>query len=169
MRDEKKYIVEEVSRHLGKSPYVFLTDYQRVNVTEIAELRKSLSQVGAEFHVVKNSALIHAATERNLPNLGEVTGPTAIIIGGKNPSEVAKILIKFHKEKDEKCAVKLGVLGDKVMSNAEVRELSKLPGLEVLRAQFLGLLNTPAQQMVRVLVATPEGLLNVLNAKSKQS
>lgn len=169
MREEKKYLVEEASRYLEKSNYLFLVNYDRVTVVDVAELRQSLSGVGAEFHVVKNSILKHAAQRKSLPAFDEaLVGQTAIVIGGKNPAEVAKILVKFHKEKEEKCPIKVGVLDEKVLNVAEVTELSKLPSLEVLRAQFLGLLNTPAQQMVRIMQAVPEGLLNVLQAKAKK-
>jgi large subunit ribosomal protein L10 len=43
--------------------------------------------------------------------------------------------------------------------------LSKLPSVEALRAQLLGLLSQPAQQMVFVLNAVPQSVLNVLQAK----
>lgn len=169
MREEKKYLVRETVSHLEKSNYVFLVNYQRTTVLDVAELRKSLSKVGGEYHVVKNSILKYAVEQCSLPVLDEaLEGQTAIVVGGDSPSEVAKILIKFHKDKDEKCPIKIGVLDEKLMSRNEVIELSKLPSLEVLRAQFLCLLNTPAQQMVRLMQAVPEGLLNVLQAKTKK-
>ncbi len=168
MRAEKKYLVEEASRHLEKSDFVFLADYRTVNVEEIAELRGNLSAEQAEFHVVKNSALRVAARERNLPDLEEwLAGPTAIVIGGDNPSGVAKILRNFTKDK-KKLELKTGVLGDRTLSVEEIEALAELPSLDVLRAQLLGLLSTPAQQMVRVLAAAPQGLLNVLQAKSQK-
>lgn len=165
MRPEKQYLVREVSEHLAKSDYVFLTDFSRLTVAETADLRGKLEAQQAEFHVVKNSILNVVAKERELPDLGEVlTGQTAIVVGGPNPSEVAKVLIKFFDDK-EKVEVKMGVLGDKALSRPEVEALSKLPGLNELRAQLLSLLNTPASQTVRVLIAGPQGLLNVLQAK----
>lgn len=169
MRSEKQYLINEALSHLEKSNYVFLVNFERTTVSDAADLRKQLNKVGGEFHVVKNSTLKLAAKERSLPALDAVLeGHTAIIVGGDSPSEVAKILVKFHKEKEEKCPIKVGVLDEKLLSKEEVIELSKLPGLEVLRGQLLGLLNTPATQMARILQAVPEGLLNVLQAKSKQ-
>lgn len=169
MRNEKKYLVQEALNHLEKSNYVFLVNFERTTVSDAAVLRKELARVGGEFHVVKNSTLKHAAKERSLPALDAVLeGHTAIIVGGDSPSEVAKILVKFHKEKEEKCSIKIGVLDEKLLSREEVLELSRLPSLEVLRAQFLGLLNTPASQMARVIQAVPQGLLNVLQAKTNQ-
>lgn len=166
MRPEKKYLVEEVSNHLSKSDYVFLTNFNRVSVEETAELRGELAKHDAEFHVVKNSIFNVAAKERNLPELAEevLTGPTAIVVGGPNPSEVAKVLQKFFKAK-EKNEVKQGILAEKALSPDEVDALSKLPSLDALRGQLLGLLSQPATGIVRVLVAGPQDLLNVLQAK----
>ena len=55
MRPEKKYLVEEINRHLDKSSYVYLTNYERITVDEIADLREKLSEHNAEFHVIKNN------------------------------------------------------------------------------------------------------------------
>lgn len=168
MREEKKYLVEEVEGHLNKSSHVFLADFNKMTVSETRDLRKSLSKESAEFHVVKNSVLSKAAARKNLPDMGTLAGQTAIIVGGKNPSEIAKILLNFYKTAQEKCSIKLAVMQDKLMSAAEVEALSKLPSLEVLRAQLLGLLNKPAQQLLYVFNAVPQGVLNVLDAKAKK-
>lgn len=169
MRPEKKYLVEEVSRHLEKSDFVFLANYNTVTVEEIAELRGNLRQEEAEFHVVKNSVLNVAARNRELPTLESwLAGPTAIVLGGNNPSGVAKILKKFSDDK-KKMEIKVAVMGDRTLSPDDVKALADLPTIEVLKAQFLGLLNTPAQQMASVLNATPVGLVNVLKAKSEKA
>ena len=36
MRSEKKYLIEEVARHLKKSDYLLLTHFEKVTVAEIA-------------------------------------------------------------------------------------------------------------------------------------
>jgi large subunit ribosomal protein L10 len=168
MRPEKKYLVNEVDNHLKKSEYFILADFERVTVKDVAELRSSLRPQGAEFHVVKNNIFDVAATARGLPSVKEqLKGHTSIIFGGKNPSEVAKILLKFRKDKD-RLVVKCGIFGDKKLSSADIETLSKLPSLDVLRSQFLSLLNTPATQFVRICQAVPQGVLNVLQAKSQQ-
>lgn len=165
MRPEKQFLVDEVSRHLAKSEYVFLANHNRLSVAETADLRGQLAKHEAEFHVVKNSILGVASRERGTPVADEfLEGPTAIIVGGPNPSEVAKVLVKFFKDK-EKVEIKTGLLGDKVLLKADVEELSKLPSLDVLRSQLLGLLGQPATSLVRVLVAGPQSFLNVLQAK----
>ena len=100
MREENKYLVQEVGDYLDKSDYVFFTDYNRITVIETAELRGSLAEEDAEFHVVKNSVLNIAAKEREyLDYENWLSGPTALVSGGSNPSGVAKVLEKFLKDK----------------------------------------------------------------------
>ena len=165
MRPEKQFLVEEVNTHLEKSDYVYLTNYERITVEEIAELRAQLSEHDAEFHVIKNSIFGVAAAAKELPDLGEhLTGQTAIIVGGDNPSGVAKLIGEFFKKK-EKVEMKAGILNDRALSKEEIEVLAKLPGLESLRAQLLGLLSQPATGFVRVVNAVPQGLVNVLQAK----
>jgi large subunit ribosomal protein L10 len=168
MQPEKKYLVDEVGAYLDKSDYVFLADFQRVTVAETEELRHTLAELGAEFHVVKNRILKIAASDREL-GLEEslLTGPTGIVVGGDNPPGVAKALEKFFKDK-KKLEIKGGVLDKASLSVDDVSSLAKLPPEEVLKAQLLGLLNQPATQMVRIIQAVPQGLLNVLQAKSQK-
>ena len=165
MRTEKKYLVEEVSNHLSKSDYVFLANYDRITVEDVTELRDRLSEEDAEFHVVKNSVLKVAAKDRGMPEIDDfLIGPTAIVVGGQNPSGVAKVVQKFFKEK-ERPVVKVGILGDQTIDAATFRELAELPTLEALQAQLLSLLSQPAQGLVRVINAVPSGLVNVLQSK----
>jgi large subunit ribosomal protein L10 len=165
MRPEKQYLVEEVSNHLNKSDYVYLANFERITVDEIAELRAILDEHQAEFHVVKNSIFNVAATAKDYPDMSEhLSGQTAIIVGGENPSGVAKAVGEFFKKKD-KVELKAGVLNDKVLDKAQIEILAKLPGLEALRGQLLGLLNQPGTGLVRVLNAVPQSVVNVLQAK----
>lgn len=168
MRPEKQYLVAEANTHLEKSDYVYLTNYERITVEEIAELRSQLSEHDAEFHVIKNSIFGVAAAAKGLPDLGEhLNGQTAIVVGGDNPSGVAKIIGEFFKKK-EKVEMKAGILNDRALTKEEIEALAKLPGLEVLRAQLLGLLTQPATGFVRVVNAVPQGLVNVLQAKVRK-
>lgn len=169
MQSEKKFLIDEVGKYLDKSDYVYLADFERVTVAETEELRRILAEVGAEFHVVKNRILKIAANEREIPfEEDKLRGPTALVVGGENAPGVAKALEKFFKDK-KKLEIKGGVLEKSTLSAAQISDLAKLPPAEVLKAQLLGLLNMPASQMVRIIQAVPQGLLNVLHARSEQA
>jgi large subunit ribosomal protein L10 len=165
MRAEKQYLISEVETHLKKSDYVILANFTGVSVADTADLRKKLAGEKAEFHVVKNSSLRVAAKSLGLPEFeSSLTGPTAIIVGGKNSPGVAKVLKQFFKDK-QKLKVKSAVLARKAITAKDVDALADMPSMEILRAQLLGLLNQPASMFVRVINATPTGLVNVLQAR----
>ena len=153
MRAEKQYLISEVDTHLKKSDYVILTNFSKVTVADTAELRKRLATEKAEFHVVKNSSLRVAAKALGLPEFeSALTGPTAVIVGGKNSAGVAKILKKFFDEK-QKLEIKVGVLEKKIVSAENLKKIADLPSFEVLRSQLLGLFMQNAAAFVRVLDA----------------
>jgi large subunit ribosomal protein L10 len=153
MRVEKKYLISEVESHLKKSDYVILANFTKVTVADVAELRARLAAEKAEFHVVKNSSLRVAAKALGLPAVeGALTGPTAIVVGGKNPAGVAKVLKQFFADK-QKLEVKIGVLERQVFTAADLAKIADLPPFNVLRSQFLSLLTSNAAAFVRLLDA----------------
>ncbi|HEU5078102.1 MAG TPA: 50S ribosomal protein L10 [Opitutaceae bacterium] len=153
MRVEKQYLISEVEGHLKKSDYVILANFTKVTVADVAELRSRLAGEKAEFHVVKNSSLRVAAKAMGLPDVeGSLTGPTAVVVGGKNPAGVAKVLKKFFEEK-QKLEVKVGVMDKKLISAADLAKIADLPSMDALRSQLLGLFMQTGAAFVRVLDA----------------
>jgi large subunit ribosomal protein L10 len=153
MRAEKNYLIAEVESHLKKSEYVILANFTKVTVADVADLRAKLAVEKAEFHVVKNSSLRVAAKALGLPEIeSALTGPTAVVVGGKNAAGVAKVLKKFFEDK-QKLEVKIGVLDKKVVSAADLSKIADLPPFNALRAQLLGLLTSNAASFVRLLDA----------------
>lgn len=153
MRAEKQYLIAEVETHLKKSDYVILANFSKVTVSDVAELRNRLAAEKAEFHVVKNSSLRVAAKALGLPDIeNSLTGPTAVVVGGKNPAGVAKVLKKFFSEK-QKLEIKVGVIEKKMISAADLSTMADLPSLDALRSQLLGLFTQNAAAFVRVLDA----------------
>lgn len=153
MRAEKQYLIAEVESHLRKSDYVILANFSKVTVADTAELRKRLAAEKAEFHVVKNSSLRVAAKALGLPEIdASLSGPTAVVVGGRNSAGVAKILKKFFEEK-QKLEIKVGVLERKLVSAADLSKIAELPSFDALRSQLLGLLTQNAAAFVRVLDA----------------
>lgn len=166
MRPEKQLIVEELSKQVAASPYVLLTDYTGLTVQHFAELRKRLRAAHAECRVVKNTMLRHAVQAAGLPRLnGGLTGMTAVVTGRADSdiSAAAKVLKQFEKE-FEKPKFKLGLMGQRLLAAEEVAAVADLPTLEALRAQLIGLLQSPARRMAVVLAAPARQIARVLKA-----
>jgi len=168
MRPEKASIVSDLSEKLTKSPFVLVTDYQRMNVNHFADLRTRLAASGAEVHVVKNSFLRRAMTDSGLPDVaGNLTGQTAIVTGDKDVAPVAKVLKIFAAE-FKIAALKIGVVDKSVLSTQDLDTLAELPPRDVLLAQLLGLLLSPATKLVRLLNEPGAALARLLNAQKEK-
>src|SRR5213082_3845432 len=168
MRPEKASIVSDLAEKLNRSPFVLVTDYQRMKVDQFGDLRNRLSASGAEVHVVKNSFLKRAMTDSGLPDVADkLSGQTAIVTGQKDVAPVAKILKTFAAE-FKVAALKIGVIEKAVLSAREIEALADLPSREVLLAQLLGLLMSPATKLVRLLNEPAASLARLLNTKAQK-
>ena len=76
-----------------------------------------------------------------------LTGPTALA-WATDPVAVAKAAVDYAKIND-KFVVVGGALGARMLDADGIKALAELPSLDALRAQFLGLLNTPATRTAR--------------------
>ena len=168
MRPEKASIVSVLSERLNRSPFVLVTDYQRMNVSHFADLRGRLAATGAQVHVVKNSFLKRAMTDSGLPDVADkLTGQTAVVTGEKDVAPVAKILKSFIAE-FKIAGMKIGVVDKSILSSQELETLAELPSRDVLLAQLLGLLLSPATKLVRLLNEPGSALARVLNARASK-
>lgn len=166
MRPEKANIVSDLSEKLKRSPFLLVTDYQRMKVEQFGELRNRLAPARAEVHVVKNSFLKRAITVSGLPDVAEqLRGQTAVVTGDSDVAPVAKILKGFAAE-FKIATLKIGVVDRNVLSTAEVESLADLPSREVLLAQFLGVFLAPATKLVRTLNEPASALARMFSAKA---
>ncbi len=168
MRPEKASIVSDLSERLNRSPFLLVTDYQRMKVDQFGELRTRLTPAGAEVHVVKNTFLKRAMAASGMPDVsGQLTGQTAVVTGEKDVAPVAKILKTFAAE-FKIGALKIGVVDKAILSTADVEALAELPSRETLLSQLLGLLLMPATSLVRVLNEPASAFARLLKAKADQ-
>ncbi len=168
MRPEKASIVLDLTEKLKRSPFVLVTDYQRMKVGDFSELRNRLAPAGAEMHVVKNNFLKRAMTDSVFPEAGEtLTGQTAVVTGDKDVAPVAKIFKTFAAE-FKVAALKIGFVDRSILSAAELEKLADLPPRDVLQAQLLGLFLSAATRLVRLLNEPGSALARLLNAKAEK-
>ena len=168
MRPEKASIVSDLSEKLNRSPFLLVTDYQRMKVDQFGELRNRLAPAGAEVRVVKNSFLKRAMADSGMPDVGDkLMGQTAIVMGQNDVAPVAKILKMFAAE-FKIATLKIGVVDKEILSTSDVEALAELPAREVLLAQLLGLLLAPATRLVRVLNEPASAFARLLAAKGEK-
>jgi large subunit ribosomal protein L10 len=168
MRAEKKLLTNEYVARLNASPFFIVVGYQGLKVTHLNELRKRLTQAGAEIHIVKNTVFCVAAKEAGVDGLnGALAGQLAVVTGKKDISAAAKSLKNFAAEFD-KLKLKFGYLNNQRLDEATIIALADLPSLDVLRAKLLGLFNAPATKLVTLINTPATQLAQVIKAKAEK-
>jgi large subunit ribosomal protein L10 len=168
MRPEKQNLTKEYLTRLNASPFFIVVDYKGLSVGHLTELRKRLTKAGAEIHIVKNSIFRLAAKEAGVADLnGALTGQVAVVTGQRDISTAAKVVKTFGSEFD-KLKVHFGYLNNERLEKASLLTLADLPSIEILRGQFLGVLNAPASKFVRLLNTPASQLARVLQARQEK-
>ncbi|HSM57765.1 MAG TPA: 50S ribosomal protein L10 [Candidatus Sulfomarinibacteraceae bacterium] len=167
-REHKEELVAQYVELLNESRAVFLTEYRGVNVVQMEELRSNVRNADGAFHVTKNTLLRTALEQsgQSLPDemlLGQTAAGFAL---GELPS-LAKALVDFSEE-SETFVIKGGLMDGKFLSREQIQALADLPSLDELRAQILGLLNAPAQNITGAIAGGVRQVVNVLNAYAQQ-
>jgi len=157
-RPEKVAVVTEVRERFDNADAVLLTEYRGINVTELAALRRSLREAGGEYKVYKNTLVRFATRDLGLDLDEHLTGPTAIAFvpagGSGDPVAVAKALREFAKG-NPNLVVKGGVLGEKLLTESDVKALADVAPREELLAKLAGLMAAPMVQFAGLLQALP--------------
>jgi large subunit ribosomal protein L10 len=118
---------------------------------------------GATYKVAKNRLAMRALDGTRFQGISPLLkGPTALA-WSKDPVAVAKTAVEFAKTND-KFVILGGALGAQTLNADGVKALAELPSLETLRAQLLGLIQTPATRIAGVIQAPAGQLARVLKA-----
>jgi len=166
--EDKKKIVQDLSERFSKAAVVIVTDYKGLDVAAINDLRRRLRKEEIEYQVVKNSLMVRASQETDVALIKETfKGPSAVAMSYSDPVAPAKVLTEFAKDHDV-FAIKVGVMGGKILELNEIKALSALPSREILLGTLVSVLNNVPTGFVRTIAEIPRSLLNVLQAVKDQ-
>lgn len=167
-KDRKEELVEQYLDLLNQSGAVFLAEYSGVSVAQLENLRTEVRNVNGAFHVTKNS-LFRLALERSGKPIPEdlLLGQTAAGFALGELPAMAKTLVKFSDDV-EKFSLKGGFMDGTTLTPDAIEAMAKLPSLDELRAQIIGLLNAPAQNVTSAVANGVRQLINVFNAYATQ-
>ncbi len=163
-KNEKKDIVSGIKKKMESLTVAVLADYKSMTVKEVTDLKRRLRAEGAEFIVAKNTLAKLAVVSEELKAFKDLlSGPTAIIIGTKDPVNPIKILAKFVSE-TEKPKIKGGIFDGRYATAQEISAISKLPGRQELIAKAVGGIKSPLFGLVFVLSGNLRKLVYALQA-----
>ena len=157
--------VESIITNLRGAKAVYLVDHQGLTANQMNQLRHLIDATEANLQIVKNTLFLRALREVQ-PDINtesfELSGTTAALYANQDPVAPVKVIVKFTKD-HQLPTIKLGLLDHRVLTADQVDQLSKLPGIDVLRGQVVGMLASPLSRLVGSLNSTLSKIVLVLD------
>ena len=163
----KTELLEQYDELIQNSRAIFLAEYTGMNVKQMNALRDKVYEANGAFHVTKNT-LFRIALEKAAKELPSdfLEGQLATGFALEEAPSLAKALVDYAKD-DEKVTLRGGFLGDEFVTVEQIEALAKLPNLEQLRSQIIGLIDGPARNVASVLASGVRQVVNVVDAYAK--
>ena len=160
-KEQKAEKVAQIAAAIRESEAIFAVDYRGISVPQAAELRTKLIEAGARFRVVKNTLTERAVDDVGADTLKEyLEGPTAftfVPVEGGDVAMAAKALAQFRRANDV-LEFKGGIMNGEPLSIEQIESIAKLPAVDVLHGQMVGVLASPITGLVRGLNGLISGL-----------
>lgn len=175
-REEKSNIIESLTEKFKENPYFYITDASGFTVAQVNAFRKTCFERGVEYKVYKNTLIAKALEnlDSDFTELSEkaLKGFSGIIFTNEVGNLPAKVLLDFRKKlgKKETRPVFKGasIDSDIFIGESQLEMLANLKSKQELLGDVIGLLQSPAKNLISALQSgqnTLAGLVKTLSEK----
>lgn len=169
-RDEKKVIIDSLTEKLKENPFFYVTDAGGFSVAQINAFRRTCYEKGVEYKVYKNTlikkALENLDADYSKLVAGTLKGFSGIIFSKETSNLPAKVLLDFRKKlgkKETRPVFKgAGIDSDVILGENNLEMLSNLKSKQELLGDLIGLLQSPAKNLVSALQSGQNNITGVL-------
>jgi large subunit ribosomal protein L10 len=167
-KEQKAAAVAELTGSLQEADAIFAVDYRGISVTQAADLRRRLAEADAVFRVVKNRLAKRAVADAGTEGVDELlVGPTALTLIKGDAVVAAKAIATFTRE-HHVLAYKGGLMDGEALDADGFQAIARLPGVDVLHGQLVGLTASPLTGLVTGLNSMISGLAIALGQIAEQ-
>lgn len=171
-KEEKAQILESIAAQIQETPNFYVTDISGLNAEQTTKLRRDCFEQNIKLVVVKNTLLQKALKDmgneemRNLFPILE--GPTAVMYT-TTPNAPAKLIKKYADSGAEKPALKGAYVQECAFVGADkLNELCNIKSREELIGDIVGLLQSPARNVISALQSAGGKLAGIVKTLSER-
>jgi len=169
-KEEKSKVIEDLTAQLTGSNVVYVADISGLNATVTSDLRRACFKAGIKLEVVKNT-LLEKAMESSDNNYGELPtilkGNTSIMIS-ENGNAPAKIIKEFRKKSDKPVLKGAYIFEAVFIGDNQLDNLVSLKSKDEVIGEIVGLLQSPAKNVVSALKSGGGKIAGILKTLSEK-
>jgi large subunit ribosomal protein L10 len=168
-RDQKSAIVSDLAQKLEDKKHFYLTDIEALDAETTSMLRRKCFESGIELIVVKNTLLKKALEQfgNKYEDLyGVLTHSTSIMF--TETANVPARMIKELRKGKEKPVIKAAYVEESIFIGDQVEALASLKSKEELVGDIIGLLQSPAKNLISSLQSGKNILAGVVKTLAER-
>jgi large subunit ribosomal protein L10 len=148
--EKKKELVAGLENALKDAKSVVFVKFDKLTVTDVNILRRSLQKESIGYTVAKKTLLKRALAKFGIEGSEpEIPGQIAVAYS-KDLLASAREVLAFQKGHKENISIVGGVFDGKYMSAEEMISIANIPPLQTLRGMFVNIINSPIQRIATV-------------------
>lgn len=169
-REEKLNVIEDLTAQLAENSTIYLADISGLDATTTSNLRRACFKANIKLAVVKNTLLAKAmeASEKDFGELPEVLkGNTSLMFSeaGNGPAK----LIKTFRKKSDKPLLKGAFVEEAIfVGDDKLDALVSIKSREEMIGEIIGLLQSPAKNVISGLKSGGGKLAGILKTLSEK-
>ena len=169
-REEKSQVIEELTAQLAENTNIYLTDISGLDAGTTSNLRRACFKANVKLAVVKNTLLVKAmeASDKEFGELPSILkGNTSVMYSetGNGPAKV----IKAFRKKSDKPLLKGAFIEESIyLGDDQLDMLVNIKSKEELIGEVIGLLQSPAKNVISALQSGGSKLSGILKTLSQK-
>ncbi len=169
-REDKYQIIESLTEKLKGREVVYLTDTSDLDVETINKLRRLCFRRNVTLQVVKNTLLRKAmeASDKNFEPLFDVLKGATSIMMAESANVPARLIKEFRKSSPKPILKGAYVQESFFFGDDQLDTLVSLKSKEELLGELIGLLQSPARNVISALQSGGSTIAGVLKTLSEK-
>jgi len=169
-KEEKAVVIEDLTKQLAESSTIYLADISGLDALATSNLRRACFKSNIKLSVVKNTLLAKAmdAAEKDFGELPEVLKGNTSLMFSETGNGPAKVIKNFRK-KSERPLLKGAFIEEAIyIGDDKLNTLVSIKSKEEVIAEIIGLLQSPAKNVISGLKSGGGKLAGIIKTLSER-
>ena len=169
-REEKATVIQDLTTQLGDSSTIYLADISGLDAGTTSDLRRACFKSNIRLAVVKNTLLAKAmeASEKEFGELPEVLKGNTSLMFSEVGNAPAKLIKNFRKKSDKPLLKGAFVEEAIYIGDENLDALVSIKSKEEMIGEIIGLLQSPAKNVISGLKSGGGKLAGILKTLSER-
>jgi large subunit ribosomal protein L10 len=169
-REQKANVIQDLTATLGENSTIYLADISGLNALDTSNLRRACFKANITMSVVKNTLLAKAmdASDKDFGELPDLLKGNTSIMLAEVANAPAKVIENFRK-KSTKPLLKGAYIEEAIyVGDDKISALSNIKSKEEMIGEIIGLLQSPAKNVISALQSGGGKLAGILKTLSER-